>query len=82
MLCADLTREAAVQIGRMGAMAIGKAVAACSSLQKLELDENQVSEDGVSHLKVCQLLCPALPPIHSCTCLLLSHGASNRSELC
>ena len=36
----------------MGAVAIAKAVASCSSLQKLELDENQISEDGVAHLKV------------------------------
>ena len=45
-----------MQIGRMGAVAIAKAVASCSSLQKLELDENQISEDGVAHLKVWQPL--------------------------
>ena len=53
MLKINLTRGAAMQIGRMGAVAIAKAVASCSSLQKLELDENQISEDGVAHLKVC-----------------------------
>ena len=36
----------------MGAVAIAKALASCSKLERLELDENQISEDGVAHLKV------------------------------
>ena len=47
-----LTGQIMLQIGRMGAVAIAKALATCSSLEKLELDENQISEDGVTHLKV------------------------------
>ena len=39
------------QIGRMGAVALARAVAGAKGLQKLELDDNQISEDGVSHLK-------------------------------
>ena len=40
------------QIGRMGAVAIAKAVAGLPKLERLELDENQISEDGIAHLKV------------------------------
>ena len=36
----------------MGAVAIAKALASCFKLERLELDENQISEDGVAHLKV------------------------------
>ncbi len=57
-----------MQIGRMGAVAIAKAVSSCYSLQKLELDENQISEDGVAHLKVCLLLFPCSIPNSPACC--------------
>ena len=47
------------QIGRMGAVAVAKAVAGLSKLERLDLDENQISEDGIAHLKVRATYCPA-----------------------
>lgn len=50
MRCSD--GQGVVQIGRMGAVAIAKAVAGCPKFERLELDENQISEYGVLHLEV------------------------------
>ncbi len=58
-----------MQIGRMGAVAIAKAVASCSKLEKLELDENQISEDGITHLKVSIL--PYFPSVNTSPVLFL-----------
>ena len=49
-----------VQIGRMGAVAIAKAVAGLPKLERLELDENQISEDGIAHLKVRKTALPSM----------------------
>jgi hypothetical protein len=40
------------QMGRVGAVAVAKAVKVSRGLQRLELDDNQISEDGVEHLRV------------------------------
>ena len=57
--------NAHAQIGRMGAVALARAVAGARGLQKLELDDNQISEDGGLHLKAsngleCLLVGPPL----------------------
>ena len=39
-------------MGRVGAVAVAKAVKVSRGLQRLELDDNQISEDGMDHLRV------------------------------
>lgn len=41
-----------MQIGRIGAVALAKAVAGCAQLERLDLDENQISEGGVDQITV------------------------------
>lgn len=43
------------QIGRLGAVAIAKAVSGAGQLEWLDLDDNQISEAGVEHVKVTLL---------------------------
>ena len=41
-----------MQIGRLGAVALAKAVAGAANLERFDLDENQISEGGVDQVKV------------------------------
>lgn len=41
-----------MQIGRLGAVALAKAVAGAAHLERFDLDENQISEGGIDQVKV------------------------------
>ena len=63
-------------MGRVGAVAVAKAVKVSRGLQRLELDDNQISEDGVEHLKVCGLtfIAPAWSCNKQCFLMFFSFG--------
>jgi hypothetical protein len=48
----------------MGAVALARAVKGSKGLQRLELDDNQISEDGVAHV---QARCSKLRFSHLCS---------------
>ncbi len=41
-----------MQIGRLGAVALAKAVAGAANLERFDLDENQISEGGIDQIQV------------------------------
>ena len=56
----------APQIRRAGALAVAKAVGAAKGLRLLALDENEISESGVEHLKACHACsCASCPPLRT-----------------
>lgn len=51
--------SACLQLRRAGAVAITKAIVDKTSLESLELDDNEISEAAVDDIKVC----PAVQPV-------------------
>lgn len=69
------------QIGRMGAVALARSVKGSKGLQHLELDDNQISEDGVTHVQARDFItcCCAWMSVHACRAAGAGHACLQRA---